>query len=141
MSVPVVLIFVPPRVNPETAFTTSPEIVPDAVIEVAPAIEPVFVIPPLLLLIPPVISAPAAVTNNPFAPVIRPADVIVPVPVVLRFPEVVALPASSIDNVIIPLSLTRIALLVAAFVSLIISDGAIPAFVKTTDVAVPELLD
>lgn len=48
------------------AFRTPPWIVPDAVIFVAPVIAPVFVIPPALLSIPPVIFAPPEdIVNNP----------------------------------------------------------------------------
>ena len=80
-----------------TALSVSVCTVPDAVMLVAPLIAPVFVMPPLLLLIPPVIAAPLTPTVKPFA------AVIVPVPVVVIFPLVDRFPFSLIESVAAPL--------------------------------------
>src|SRR5258706_6403881 len=97
--------------------------VPDALISVAPAIDPVFTIPPFVLSRVPEIVAPADSTSNPFA------DIIVPVPVVAKVPDVVAFPNSSIERVVDPLDLIdRRVLLTELLVSFMITADAVPWF-------------
>ena len=136
---PVVLIFVPFKVNPVTAFTVSPVTVPEAVMSTAPAIVPAFVMPPLLLLIPPEILVPALAVNNPFE-VNVPAAEIEAVPVVTKLPLVVRFPSSSIVNFVTPPDCTRSALPVdPAVISFIMNEGAVPPFVNVNEVWVARL--
>jgi hypothetical protein len=98
-------VIVPPVIAPELlAVSDVPVIAPELVIAPefivpAPDIFPAFVIPPLLLFIPPVISAPLASTVNPPAVAVMPvaaviveADEIEPVPEVVILPPVVMFP-------------------------------------------------
>lgn len=131
---PVVFISVPLNCNADVAFMFAPCTVPDAVIVVAPAIAPVFVIPPALLLIPPVIDAPPALIVIPFA------ELKIPVPVVEILPVVDTAPSSVIVSFVFPPDWTRRALPVdPATTSLMISAGATPAFVSVNEVDVARL--
>lgn len=115
----------------EVALTVAPVMVPLAVIFVAPAMAPVFVIPPVLLFIPPVIDAPPEDTVS------APADVIVPEPVVEMLPLVERVPFSLIVNFETPPDFISNDVLVAALVSSRTNACAVPALVSVKDVAVP----
>lgn len=128
------LIFAPLIVNPFTALTVSPVTVPEAVISTAPAIVPSFVMPPLLLSIPPVMLTPAFAVKKPFD-VKVPAAEIEAVPVVTKLPLDVKLPSSSIVNLVVPPDFISKALPVEpAVVSFMMKAGAVPAFVSVNEV-------
>ena len=71
-------------------------VIAPASIVVAPLIAPVFVMPLLLLFMPPVIDAPFAETVKPLA------EVILPVPVVTMLPVVERTPSSLMVNEVTP---------------------------------------
>jgi hypothetical protein len=106
--------------------------VPEAVILVAPAILPALVIPPELLFKPPVIEAPPEETVR------VPAEEIVPVPVVEILPEEEREPSSLMVSLLTPPDWIARAVLVAALVSLMTKEVAVPALVREKEVGVPE---
>lgn len=80
-------VIAPPVIAPELlAVRDVPVIAPELVMVPAPDIFPVFVIPPPLLFIPPVISAPSASTVNPPAVAVKPPAVAVTPPAVAVMP-------------------------------------------------------